>query len=123
IGSAQSDVKAAHARLVDAADTAFEITRPGVTAAQLFDAMNAVLSEGGAGTDAGRLGHGLGMSLTEWPSIIPTDDTELVSGMVLTLEPGISVNGKILVHEENIVVTEAGARYLSPRIGPALVEL
>ncbi|MEM6657050.1 MAG: Xaa-Pro peptidase family protein [Pseudomonadota bacterium] len=123
IGTAQFDVKAAHARLVDAADAAFEITRPGVTAAQLFDAMNAVLSEGGAGTDAGRLGHGLGMSLTEWPSIIPTDDTELVSGMVLTLEPGISVNGKILVHEENIVVTEAGARYFSPRIGPALVEL
>ena len=64
--------------------------------------------------EAGRLGHGLGMQLTEWPSIIARDHTVLFEGMVLTLEPSVNLmNGKILVHEENIVIRENGAEYLS----------
>jgi Xaa-Pro aminopeptidase len=77
--------------------------------------MNDVLTRGATGTDAGRLGHGLGMSLTEWPSLIPTDHTSLEPGMVLTLEPGIAVGDKILVHEENILITESSPLFLSHR--------
>lgn len=123
IGPASASVRAAHARLIEASDAAFEQARPGITASQLFHTMNAVLTNGGAGTEAGRLGHGLGMSLTEWPSLIPDDHTELQAGMVLTLEPGIAVNDKILVHEENILITEGGPEFLSPRIGPEIAEL
>ena len=54
------------------------------------------------------------MQLTEWPSLIPDDHTVLAPGMVLTLEPGLTLpSGATLVHEENIVITETGARYLS----------
>jgi Xaa-Pro aminopeptidase len=64
--------------------------------------------------EAGRLGHGLGMQLTEWPSIIARDHTVLVEGMVLTLEPSVNLIGeKIMVHEENIVIREHGAEFLS----------
>ena len=79
--------------------------------------MDDIVTGGAGGSDAGRLGHGLGMQLTEWPSLIPTDHTVLAPGMVLTLEPGIAVPGGMLVHEENIVVTDQGARFLSPRYG------
>lgn len=123
IGAAQAEVKSAHAQLIEASDAAFGIARPGATAADLFHAMNDVLTRGAEGTDAGRLGHGLGMSLTEWPSIIPTDHTVLEDGMVLTLEPGIAVGDKILVHEENIVITADTPRFISPRTGPELTEL
>ncbi|WP_424830457.1 M24 family metallopeptidase [Ruegeria sp.] len=123
IGPARSDVKSSYARLIEASDAAFEIARPGATAADLFYAMNAVLTKDAGSTDAGRLGHGLGMSLTEWPSLIPTDDTVLQPGMVLTLEPGIAVGNKILVHEENIVITEGTPRFISPRIGPEIIEI
>ncbi|NVO55311.1 aminopeptidase P family protein [Rhodobacteraceae bacterium B1Z28] len=123
IGSARPETRSAHARLIEASDAAFELARPGATAADLFHAMNTVLTRDAEGTDAGRLGHGLGMSLTEWPSLIPTDHTVLEPGMVLTLEPGIAVGDKILVHEENIVITEGAPRYVSPRIGPEVIEL
>lgn len=123
IGPASSEVKAAYGRLIDATDAAFDIAKPGATAAELFHAMNDVVSGGAGGTDAGRLGHGLGMSLTEWPSLIPTDHTVLEAGMVLTLEPGIAVADKILVHEEDIVITETGAQFLSPRAGREMPEL
>ena len=44
-------------------------------------------------------------------------DTVLVEGMVLTLEPSIetTADGLLLVHEENIVITQSGAEFLSPR--------
>ena len=74
-----------------------------------------------SGSDAGRLGHGLGTQLTEWPSIIPDDHTEMLEGMVMTLEPGIEVlDGRIMVHEENIVITNNGARWLSKLAAPNL---
>ncbi len=123
IGPPRPDVANAYARLIEASDAAFEIARPGATAADLFHAMNTVLTADAEGTDAGRLGHGLGMSLTEWPSLIPTDNTVLEPGMVLTLEPGIAVGDRILVHEENIVITDSAPRFISPRIGPEMMQL
>ena len=123
IGPATPEVQSAHARLIEASDAAFQIAKPGVTAADLFHAMNRVLTRDADATEAGRLGHGLGMSLTEWPSLIPTDHSVLEPGMVLTLEPGIALGDKILVHEENIVITEGAPRFISPRIGPELPSL
>ncbi len=120
LGPAAPDVQAAHARLIEATRAGFAATRPGATAADLHHAMDRVL---GGGTGAGRLGHGLGMSLTEWPSLIADDHTVLEEGMVLTLEPGIATPGGILVHEENIVVTPGGARYLSPPSEPEIAVL
>ena len=114
VGAPSADVAAAHARLIDATHAAAEIAKPGVTIADLFHVMNGVVNPGGESMEAGRLGHGLGMQLTEWPSIIPQDHTVLVPGMVLTLEPSVTVlPGKILVHEENIVIRESGAAFLS----------
>jgi len=123
IGPASVPVRDAYATLVEASDAAFEVARPGATAADLFHVMNTILSRNSGDTGAGRLGHGLGMSLTEWPSLIPTDHTVLEPGMVLTLEPGIEVGGKILVHEENIVITEGAPRFISPRTGPELPQI
>ena len=83
--------------------------------------MDRVLTGGAGGSEAGRYGHGLGMQLTEWPSLITDDQTVLEPGMVLTLEPGIEVApGRILVNEENIAITEGAPRALSPFAGPKI---
>ncbi|WP_420584149.1 M24 family metallopeptidase [Ruegeria sp.] len=123
IGAASSNVRDAHAVLIEASDAAFNIAHPGATAADLFHAMNQVLSRHSGDTGAGRLGHGVGMSLTEWPSLIPSDHTVLEPGMVLTLEPGIAVADKILVHEENIVITNDAPRFISPKAPAELPEI
>jgi Xaa-Pro aminopeptidase len=61
------------------------------------------------------------MQLTEGLSLTVHDHTELQAGMVLTLEPGIDVaSGGIMVHEENILITDAAAVALSPFAGPDL---
>ena len=54
--------------------------------------------------------------MTEFPSITPWDRTLLEPGMVLTLEPGMAfAPGRMMVHEENIVVGEGGAELLTAR--------
>lgn len=124
IGPAAPELAAAHARLHDAVAAALAIARPGATAADLFQAMDRIVTGGAGGSEAGRLGHGLGMQLTEWPSLIPADHTPLEAGMVLTLEPGIDIApGRSIVAEENIVIRSTGAEYLSapaPRDIPVL---
>lgn len=110
LGTPDPRVAGAHARLIDATAAAMDAARPGVTAADLFHTMDRVLTGGTGGNDAGRYGHGLGMSLTEWPSLIPGDHTVLEPGMVLTLEPSVeTADGMLLVHEENIVIRDGGA--------------
>ncbi len=124
VGPVADGAKAAHAKLIDAVDAAMAIAKPDTTAAKLFHAMDQIVTGGAGGSDTGRLGHGLGMQLTEWPSLIPADQTVLCEGMVLTLEPGIDVGGgKMLVHEENIVITADGARFLSKPYGREMVQL
>ena len=105
-----------------ATDAGFAIAKPGITTSDLWRAMWDVLEKGGAlSNDVGRLGHGLGMQLTEPPSITPTDNTPLQPGMIITLEPGMTfAPGKQMVHEENIVITEAGAELLTRRASPEL---
>lgn len=101
-----------------AVDAALAMVRPGVTCADIYTAMQSVLCADGDSkmNNVGRLGHGLGMQLTESPSITSFDHTEMKPGMVMTLEPGLPYgDGKIMVHEENIVIREDGAHLLSKR--------
>ncbi|MEM6743376.1 MAG: M24 family metallopeptidase, partial [Pseudomonadota bacterium] len=121
VGPPSPDTAAAHACLIEATEAGFAAARPGATAFDLFHAMDAVLT-GGAGTaETGRLGHGLGSQITEWPSLLPHDRTILAPGMVLTLEPSLqTAPGRLMVHEENIVIGETGAEWLSPRAAPTL---
>ena len=124
MGPASSAVKDAHARLIAATQAGFAAAQAGVTPAELFHAMAAVASDGGAAEEAGRFGHGLGQQLTEWPSIIPADHTPLPAGTVLTLEPSVALQGgRIMVHEENIVLREGGAEWLSTPAPPDLPEI
>ena len=51
-----------------------------------------------------------------WSSISPSDDTILEQGMVLTLEPTLELGaGRMMVHEEVIVLRESGADQLTER--------
>jgi Xaa-Pro aminopeptidase len=115
IGAPSAGLKSNWSRLLDATEAGKEAAKVGNTARDVFRAMDAICTGGQGGGDAGRLGHGLGMNLTEWPSFINGDETELVDGMVITLEPGITMpDGSVLVHEDNFVITAHGPRQLSP---------
>ncbi|MGF1689563.1 Xaa-Pro peptidase family protein, partial [Photobacterium japonica] len=122
-GTASEQTKAAYRATYEATTKGFEAARPGATTTDIYNAMWKVLEANGAlGNDIGRVGHGLGMELTERPSNTATDNTVLKPGMVMTLEPGmVYAQGKTMLHEENIVITEDGAEWLSERAEPELI--
>ena len=105
-----------------ATEAGLTAARPGATCRDLFQAMQAVIAEmDDQGGDVGRLGHGLGMQLTEWPSHAAFDQTIIQENMVLTLEPSLGYgDGRIMVHEENIVIRADGPELLSQRAAPEL---
>ncbi len=114
IDAPSQQAQSAHSKLIEVTHAAFDAAKPGITAADLFHVMDRILTQGAGGSDVGRYGHGLGLQLTEWPSIMPQDHTELAAGMVLTLEPSLEYAPGIgMVHEENIVITETGAEFLT----------
>ena len=117
-GGPSATARRAYETLYRATEAGLRAARPGATCADLFHSMWRELSDGddSARTTVGRLGHGLGMQLTEWPSLTPADHTVLAPGMVLTLEPGLTVApGRMMVHEENIVIREDGPQLLTQR--------
>ena len=117
-GHISDAAKKAHEAVWRATQAGIDAARPGITSEDLWAAQNQVLEAAGAksGNDVGRSGHGLGMHLTEPPSNMPGDRTELKPGMIMTIEPGIEyAPGKNIVHEENLVITEDGCELLTRR--------
>ncbi|MDN5788789.1 Xaa-Pro peptidase family protein [Pseudorhodobacter sp.] len=122
IGHADNLSRRAYDVLWRATEAGLEGATAGATCRDLFNAMRKVIAEmDSSGGDVGRLGHGLGMQLTEWPSHAAFDATVLQKNMVQTLEPSLSYGtGRMMVHEENIVVGNGRARLLSTRAAPEL---
>jgi Xaa-Pro aminopeptidase len=125
IAKVSDQVRRVHDILYRATDAGLAAARPGNTAADVFAAQARVLVDAGIELgNVGRFGHGLGKILTEPPSNKPGDHTILEPGMVLTIEPNAMYGrGKILVHEEDIVITHDGAELLSRRAPKEMVTI
>lgn len=120
--SADHAARRAHGTLWRATEAGLAAARPGATCAAVARAMGMVIeAEGYDASNVGRLGHGLGMQLTEWPSLASFDHTVLVPGMVLTLEPSLGIApGRGMVHEEDIVIRDGPPQLLTVRAPPEL---
>jgi Xaa-Pro aminopeptidase len=103
-----------------------EAVRPGITgealhaiACDLFEEAGHRTLRTGPGDDAEEgfqfsLGHGVGLSVHEAPSLGPTGRGELVAGDVVAIEPGLTVPGIGEVRlEDLLLVTEDGSETLT----------
>ena len=117
IGKVSDIVNDVYEILWIATQNAIDIAKPGITLSNLWQIMVEKLDKYlPKNYSYGRFGHGLGLQLTEPPSITFDNKMELVSNMVLTIEPSIEfLPGKIMVHEENIVIKQSGAELLTTR--------
>ena len=116
-GEISSEVERIHETLWLATEAGIKAAIPGATTDEVWIAMNTIIQEAGAiDNNVGRLGHGLGLQLTEPPSHRLGDNTLIVENMVLTIEPCMEyAPDKMIVHEENIAITKDGSKLLTKR--------
>ena len=121
-GTVAAEAHDAYELLWQATEDALKGLRVGMTSAELFGLMQKRIAPNGGDDDSvGRYGHGLGIQLTEPPSHVDWDDTILLENMVLTLEPSMAIGGgKMMVHEENILLKADGAELLTKRAASTL---
>ncbi|APX71042.1 Xaa-Pro peptidase family protein [Companilactobacillus allii] len=95
---------------IEAQYAAMDAAKPGITAAQLDKVARDVITKAGYGEYfIHRLGHGMGTSEHEFPSIMEGNDMVLKPGMCFSIEPGIYIPNVAGVRIEDCIhITEDG---------------
>lgn len=106
-------------------EAAVAAIRPGVRCREIDRAARSVIEDAGYGkTFIHRTGHGIGIDIHELPFFAASDETVLEPGMVMSVEPGIYIEGVGgFRHSDTIIVTEEGCDVLTkyPKTLPELI--
>src|SRR5947209_3951335 len=114
-GELPDELQRAYDVCLEAQLKGLEAARPGVEAKQTDAAARDVITAAGLGEKFGHgLGHGVGIDVHEAPHVAPTSTDSLVAKNVLTIEPGIYLEGTGGIRiEDPVVVTDGEPEVLT----------
>ncbi|MGA7853109.1 MAG: M24 family metallopeptidase, partial [Candidatus Acidiferrales bacterium] len=115
LGRAAGRVRGLYNAVLEAQQAAKAAIRPGVKAGDVDSAARKVLRrQGCVRYFTHSTGHGLGMEVHEMPRLGMHEETPLEQGMVITVEPGVYIEGLGGIRiEDDVVVTAQGAEDLT----------
>lgn len=120
--SIPDDVREAHDFCIELQDWMCATARPGITPSELYahcieQAKKRGMEEGFMGLDENQVpfvGHGIGLTIDEFPPIAKGFDLPLQKGVVIALEPKQGVRDVAMVGVENTFeITEDGCRCIT----------
>ncbi|MGD9116176.1 MAG: Xaa-Pro peptidase family protein [Dehalococcoidia bacterium] len=109
LGTPDETFKKVYDTVLGAHNAAMAITREGMNGGDSDRIARTVIEEGGYGDNFGHgLGHGVGLAPHELPRLGPGSKDILAESMVLTIEPGIYIEGWGGVRIEDMAVMAGG---------------
>jgi Xaa-Pro aminopeptidase len=116
LGRPGARVRHMYQTVLKAQVAALDAVRPGATAGYIDRQARKVLeSEKLSKQFVHSTGHGLGLEIHEPPRLGKGDKTRLEAGMVITIEPGVYIQGFGGIRiEDTVLVTENGCEILTP---------
>lgn len=106
----------AYEAVLEAQEAAVAAVKPGATCGDVDEAARSVLRK--AKLDkyfTHSTGHGVGIEIHESPRVAAGQEQVLAPGMVITIEPGVYIEGKFGIRIEDMVaVTKSGGKILTP---------
>lgn len=124
LGQPKANERAAYEAVLEAQLAAIAAVAPGAICGDVDEAARSVLRNAGlAEAFTHSTGHGVGLEIHEPPRIGTGQTFRLLEGMVITIEPGVYLEGQFGIRIEDMVaVTASGGRVLTPS-PKALIEL
>ena len=115
VGFATDEMQRVYDTVLKANLAAIDVVREGVTAAEVdLAARNLIKSVGYGEYFTHSTGHGVGLEIHEAPNVGFKNEKNLLNGQVITIEPGIYLEGKFGVRTEDmVVVTKNGCNNLT----------
>jgi Xaa-Pro aminopeptidase len=108
-GELPDELQRAYEVCLEGQRTGLEAARAGVEAKQADAAARTMIDEAGFGENFGHgLGHGVGIDVHEAPRLAATSTDTLAANNVVTIEPGIYLEGKGGVRIEDLVIVTDG---------------
>ena len=124
LGRPKVEERRAYGAVLEAQEAAVAAVDAGVSCGDVDEAARSVLrAHGLAEAFTHSTGHGVGLEIHEPPRVGSGQKTRLQPGMVITIEPGIYLEGRFGIRIEDMVaVTRTGGQVLTPA-PKALIEL
>jgi len=124
LGKPGAKERAAYEAVLEAQQAGVQAVRAGAVCGDVDEAARSVLRKAGlAEAFSHSTGHGVGLEIHESPRIGAGQKNRLLAGMVVTIEPGIYLDGEFGIRIEDMVaVTRGGGQVLTPA-PKALIEL
>jgi Xaa-Pro aminopeptidase len=114
-GAASAAHRKDHETACDVIQLCFESMQPGTPIAEVSRVANRELVRRGyqAVDSPKRIGHGIGMSRAEPPSLNEVEKELYRPGMILALEPKVRSETSMVHLEEDVLITETGPQFLT----------
>jgi len=100
--------------VLEAQKTAIKSIKPGAKSSEIDTAARDVITEYGYGDSfIHSTGHGVGLEIHESPSLSKKDECVLEKGMIVTVEPGIYIEGEFGVRIEDMILIKNHTKVLN----------
>ena len=124
LGRISPEARAVYDSVLEAQKCAVERVAPGIAAGEIDNAARSILRSAKLDSFFSHsTGHGIGLEVHEQPRIGAKQKQELKPGMIVTIEPGVYLQGRLGVRIEDMVLVTADGHEVLTTSTKALIEL